>query len=258
MNQQLKHDQINQQELLTTAVQAAAQFLDGLDSRKAAVLPDVHSPLTQLPEIGLGAEAAVRQFQTQYEAGLSGSAGPRYLGFVTGGSTPAALVGDWLASTYDQNPAADEDSIAPLVEQEAIAWLRQLFGLPDGFAGTFVSGATISNFVGLAQARQWIGQQQGINVAEEGVWGLRPFPILSGTPHARWRGMTQSGRCSIMARRRRWPAAGTKRVSSMAASARPRREAASPAASISLSMAMNHCGVLRKITGAFDRQLWGY
>ena len=34
-----------------------------------------------------------------------------------------------------------------------------------------------------------------------------------GTPQARWREITQSGRVSIMPRRRFWPAAGTKRVS---------------------------------------------
>ena len=48
----------------------------------------------------------------------------------------------------------------------------------------FVSGATMSNFVGLAQARQWIGQQQGVDVAEDGLWGIRPFPILVATPHS--------------------------------------------------------------------------
>ncbi len=184
MNDQLYDDKHKQQQILATAVQAANEFLDSLASRKAAVFPNDPPQQTDLPQVGLGAEAALSRFREQYEAGLSGSAGPRYFGFVTGGSTPASLVGDWLASTYDQNPTADEDSNAQQVEQEAIHWLRQLFGLPDSFVGTFVSGATISNFVGLAQARQWIGQQQGVNVAEEGLWGVRPFPILAATPHS--------------------------------------------------------------------------
>jgi len=184
MNQQLKADQRNQSALLATAVQVATEFLKSLDSRKAAVFPHNQYKITDLPETGLGAEATLAQFRTRYEAGLAGSAGPRYFGFVTGGSTPASIVGDWLAAAYDQNPAADEDSNAPLVEQETLHWLRQLFGLPDSFVGTFVSGATVSNFVGLAQARQWLGQQQGVNVAEDGLWAVRPFPILAATPHS--------------------------------------------------------------------------
>ena len=184
MNEQLKKDQGNQGDLLQTAVHAATEFLTTLPERKAAVFPKIGSNHPELPETGLGAAAALHQFRERFEAGLSGSAGPRYLGFVTGGTTPAALLGDWLAATYDQNPMADEDSIAPHVEQEAIHWLRQLFGLPDEFAGTFVGGATLSNFVGLAQAREWIGQQQGVNVAEDGLWAVRPFPILAATPHS--------------------------------------------------------------------------
>ena len=34
--------------------------------------------------------------------------------------------------------------------------------------------------------------------------------------------------------------------------------ALSPSPPLSSPMLMNHCGVLRKITGFFDRQLWGY
>ncbi|WP_420642637.1 pyridoxal phosphate-dependent decarboxylase family protein [Candidatus Leptofilum sp.] len=184
MHKNLRQDQTDQAMILAAASTHAAAFLKKLPDRKAAVFPTNPPQKIDLVKDGLGAIAAFKQFLELYEAGLSGSAGPRYLGFVTGGSTPAALLGDWLASTYDQNPTADEDSIAPHVEQEAIYWLRQLFSLPDDFFGTFVSGATMSNFVGLAQARQWIGQQQGVNVAEDGLWGVRPFPILAATPHS--------------------------------------------------------------------------
>jgi len=82
-----------------------------------------------------------------------------------------------------------------------------------------------------------------------------------GTPQARWREITQSGRLSIMPVMRFSPAAGTQRVARMAASARARNVSpwrATPSSAMSLSIAMNHCGVLRKITGFFERQECGY
>ena len=83
-----------------------------------------------------------------------------------------------------------------------------------------------------------------------------------GTPQARWREITQSGRLSIMPVMRFSPAGGTQRVAAMAVSARLRSVSptfASPSApAIGLSIAMNHCGVLRKITGFLERQECGY
>jgi len=183
VNTQLQHDWEQMEAVLQTAVSEANDFLNSLPHRPAAVAP-IPAAVDTLPTTGLGAEGALAQFCANYRDGLSGSAGPRYFGFVTGGSTPAALLGDWLASTYDQNVMADGDSIAPQVETAVIHMLRDLFGLPDSFVGSFVSGATMSNFVGLAQGRQWVGKQQGINVAEEGLYGKRPFSILTSTPHS--------------------------------------------------------------------------
>ncbi len=183
MNEILKSDWEHQGMILETAVHTAAQFLQSLPDRPAAVAPFAADD-EELPPVGVGAAAALAHFREKYERGLSGSAGPRYFGFVTGGVTPAALVGDWLTAVYDQNPTADHDSIAPQVEQEALHWLRQLFGLPDSFAGTFVSGATMSNFVGLAQARQWAARQQGVDPAQDGLYGRPPIPVLAAAPHS--------------------------------------------------------------------------
>lgn len=183
MNKQLQHDWEHQEMILETAVHAANQFLQHLAERPAAATP-TPCPIANLPEQGLGAEAALAAFRKQYEGQLSGSAGPRYFGFVTGGSTPAALAADWLTAVYDQNPTADHDSIAPHVEREAIHFLRQLFGLPEYFSGMFVSGATMSNFVGLAQARQWAADQEDVDPAVDGLYDLSPIPVFAATPHS--------------------------------------------------------------------------
>ena len=174
----------NLESLLETTRRAAVEFVGGLRERAAARPPGEPPERLALPDEGMGAAAALELFRHRYEAGLSGSAGPRYLGFVTGGTTPAALVGDWLATAYDQNLSNDGDSIATTVEHEALAMLRQLFGLDDGFAGAFVSGATQANLVALATARQWVGERLGVDVSEQGLAGLAPVPVLAGSAHA--------------------------------------------------------------------------
>ena len=167
--------------LLEQTLQTATDFLTSLDERSVAVHPEVktHQPL---PNEGLGAEKALGDFITRYGDGLSGSAGGRYFGFVTGGTTPAALAGDWLTSAFDQNATGYGDSVAPLVELETLAMLRELFGLPEDFSGVFVTGATMSNVAGLALARQWVGKERGVDVAEEGL--REPVPVLAGTAHS--------------------------------------------------------------------------
>jgi glutamate/tyrosine decarboxylase-like PLP-dependent enzyme len=139
--------------------------------------------LKELPEHGIGAQETITYFQQHYAPLISNSAGPRYFGFVTGGSTPAAVAGDWLVSTYDQNAFGSNDSIAPQLEKQTIQFLKNLFGLDESFFGTFVTGATVSNFTNLAIARQWVGEQQGVDASMDGANGLT-IPILSATPHS--------------------------------------------------------------------------
>lgn len=76
-----------------------------------------------------------------------------------------------------------EDSAAIELERETIDWIGQMFGLAE-HEGAFVTGATMSNFVGLAIAREWLGEQLGLSVSEDGIAALGRVPVLSGTPHS--------------------------------------------------------------------------
>ncbi|HEY3711335.1 MAG TPA: pyridoxal-dependent decarboxylase [Amycolatopsis sp.] len=157
----------------------AERILTGLEARQVATGPVEHAPAA-LPEDGAGLRAALRTFATRWEPGFSASAGPRYLGFVTGGTTPAALAGDWLTSALDQNAHGAAGSAATALEREAVSWLGALFGLDR--PGAFVTGATMSNLVGLATGREWLGSLSGGSVADDGV--TTPIRVLSGTPHS--------------------------------------------------------------------------
>jgi glutamate/tyrosine decarboxylase-like PLP-dependent enzyme len=169
--------------LLTAARDLAEHALAGIDARPADPAPTTVDP-APLPQHGVGARKALAEFARRWEPHFSGSAGPRYLGFVTGGATPASIAGDWLTSVLDQNGSGGDSSAAADLERETVRWLGQLFGLADTHTGAFVTGATMSNFVGLSIAREWLGERQGVSVTEAGVGALGPVHVLSGTPHS--------------------------------------------------------------------------
>lgn len=170
-------------ELLGVVHGVADRGLASLDTRPVAVTTAAPAPLP-LPLDGIGLRGALTRFVDDWEPGFSGSAGPRYLGFVTGGATPASVAGDWLTTAFDQNVAGGGDSTAPDLEGQTVAWLAELFGLGEAHTGSFVTGATMSNTVGLAIAREWLGDQLGVSVTEAGVAELGAVTVLSGTPHS--------------------------------------------------------------------------
>lgn len=170
-------------QLLTRAQQLGVGFLQSLEERPVAVTRLPPLAAEALPESGGGSAAALAKFAEQIMPHLSASAGPRYWGFVTGGATPAALVGDWLAAATDQNLSSAGDSIAPSVEVQVLGWLRELFHLPSSFDGSLTSGATSANLLGLLCGRQHAGQRQGVDVAASGLGAVR-IEVFAACPHA--------------------------------------------------------------------------
>lgn len=183
MDQHLSEDVNQIKPLLQQTLEEAHRHLSALETTPPANDRGEKKPLA-LPQTGMGGEQTLSLFGDRYGQHMAASTGPRYWGFVTGGTTPAALMGDWLTSAYDVNLADGDNSVAPLVEHEAIDLLRQLFGLPSSFKGVFVSGATISNFVGLALGREWAGHQDGRNISLDGLYAVSRIPVLSGAPHS--------------------------------------------------------------------------
>ncbi len=182
MNPLLQSDRRSIGEILQATKHIAEHYLRDDRDRLAPGIRINPLPPGTLPERGMGAAGVLKLFHEAYASQLTHSAGPRYFGFVTGGSTPASVAGDWLVSTYDQNACGFADSIAPQIEHQTIDFLRQLLGIAPEFFGSFVTGATMSNFVGLALGRQWVGEQLGFDFSQTGIVGR--LRVFSAAPHS--------------------------------------------------------------------------
>ena len=115
------------------------------------------------------------------EPGLIASAGPRYFGFVIGGSVPAALAAEWLTATWDQNAALNIASpAAAAVEAVAALWVKELLGLPGGAAVGFVTGCQMANFSGLLAGRHAVLARAGWDVEKQGLQGAPEVHVVIG------------------------------------------------------------------------------
>jgi hypothetical protein len=107
MNDTLNKDLQNIDAVLESAKTLSVDYLNRLD----AVATGVANPLRMLPVLsneGLGAVQTQALFEKSFLPNIVATSGSRYWGFVTGGTTPAAIAGDWLASVFDQNTQSDK------------------------------------------------------------------------------------------------------------------------------------------------------
>ncbi|AUD04793.1 pyridoxal phosphate-dependent decarboxylase family protein [Spirosoma pollinicola] len=184
MTSPLQQDLADLAALLERAKTESLAYLNALNTLKTSNGSTIDLTDNQLPTQGIGALSAVDAFNERLRQLIVASSGPRYWGFVIGGTTPASIVGDWLATVFDQCSfaTAGQGDISATIELETIQLLRQLFNLPDTYLGGFVSGATMSNFTCLTVARQWAGQQLGADIANDGM--VPGITVLSAEPHA--------------------------------------------------------------------------
>jgi glutamate/tyrosine decarboxylase-like PLP-dependent enzyme len=183
MNPILQQDLKDIESILEQVKQQGIAFLNGIDDVPTSTQNTIMTNRS-LNDSGLGALSVLEEFNQRLAPLMVSQAGPRYWGFVTGGTTPASIVGDWLTTVYDPNAQATkaQGGVSALIEIETVNLLLQLLALPKSFLGGFVTGATMSNFTSLAVARQWFGKQSGHDFAKNGI--TAPLNILTATPHS--------------------------------------------------------------------------
>ncbi|MGH7618303.1 MAG: pyridoxal phosphate-dependent decarboxylase family protein [Gemmatimonadaceae bacterium] len=172
-------------ELLRAAADRAASYLEDLQGRPVAPNPAAVARLADLdipmPVAGSSPENVLRELDELGSPATMAMAGPRFYGFVIGGSLPAALAANWLAGAWDQNTGLYNVTPSTAVfEQVALKWMLDLFGLPPNAGGAFVTGTTVAHISALAAARHAVLARVGWNVEADGLFGAPPITVIVG------------------------------------------------------------------------------
>ncbi len=171
--------------LLKQTLDLAATYLRQLPERPVGAQTTVEALRAALggplPDAGIDPHRVIDDLARAADPGLVASAGPRYFGFVIGGSYPVAVAADWLTSAWDQNAGLYISSpAAAVVEEVAASWLLDLLGLPLDASVGFVTGATIANFTCLAAARHAVLRRAGWDVEADGLQGAPRVQVVAG------------------------------------------------------------------------------
>ena len=171
--------------LLDQARRLAGDFLESLPERRVAAA----WPLEQLrqhanlplSEQGVDAAKVIADLGELAEGGLVASPGPRYFGFVIGGSYPVALAADWLVSAWDQNPGIHATSpFGAVVEEAAATYVLDVLNLPGESTVGFTTGCQMANFTALAAARHKVLADAGWDVEADGLHGAPQVNLVLG------------------------------------------------------------------------------
>jgi glutamate/tyrosine decarboxylase-like PLP-dependent enzyme len=172
-------------ELLRRAAELAIGFREGLAARPVGART-THADLLAalggpLPERGTDPMTVVEELATAADPGLIAMAGPRYFGFVIGGSVPSTVAADWLTGAWDQNAGIYQAGpSASVVEEVAAGWLLELMDLPRTASVGFVTGAQMANFTCLAAARHAVLARAGWDVEARGLHDAPPITVVMG------------------------------------------------------------------------------
>ena len=172
-------------ELLHSVVQRSARYLEDIQDRRVAPSAEAVRGLDQflepLPAAPTAPEDVLQMLDELGSPATMGIAGPRFFGFVIGGSLPAALAANWLAAAWDQNAGLFAATpISAVLEEVSLGWLLDALAVPAGCGGAFVTGATVANFTALAAARHAVLERAGWDVEARGLFGAPAIQVVIG------------------------------------------------------------------------------
>jgi glutamate/tyrosine decarboxylase-like PLP-dependent enzyme len=172
--------------LLQWVAEYAARYRGSLGERAVAASADAQAIAQKLSELasrreGVSALECIQELVAVAEPGITAMSGPRFAGWVVGGTLSAALAADWLTATWDQNAGVGEGApAATAFENAALSSVVELLRLPATANGALVTGAMSANFCGLAAARGHLLDAAGWDVQQRGLFGAPSLRVFVG------------------------------------------------------------------------------
>ncbi|HEU0149050.1 MAG TPA: pyridoxal-dependent decarboxylase, partial [Bradyrhizobium sp.] len=108
-----------------------------------------------------------REFSEFVVPYATGNVHPGFMGWVHGGGSAVGMLAEMLAAGLNAN-LGGRDHMPIEVERQVVEWTRQIFGLPVGASGIFVTGTSMANLMALLVARR---ATLGPAVRQQGVSG---------------------------------------------------------------------------------------
>ena len=149
------HDWASMKDLGHRMVDDIMEYLETVRDRPVwqpvpeTVKADLDQPLPLQPE---GPEKVYQDFLENILPHPMGNIHPRFWGWVIGTGTPLGALAEMLAATLNPNVGGAEH-VANYVENQVIAWCKQMLKFPPEASGLLVSGGSMANLVGLTVAR---------------------------------------------------------------------------------------------------------
>jgi len=171
--------------IMQDAAARGIRYRESLEQRPVGPPPEARAATARfdeaLPEDGRDDAETLALLDDIGSPASVAMAGPRFFGFVIGGSMPVTVAANWLTTAWDQNSVMSEVTPAvAMLEEVTRRWLSELLCLPRDCAAGFVTGATVANFTALAAARHKVLADVGWDVEKDGLIGAPPLTVIVG------------------------------------------------------------------------------
>jgi aromatic-L-amino-acid decarboxylase len=163
------------------AAEWSADYLDGVEARPVRAQVEPGQVFRQIPAeppaSGEAMEAIFADLDRVIMPGMTHWQHPRFFAYFPANSSPPSIVAEQVTAAiaaqcmlWQTSPAATE------LETRMLDWLRQMIGLPEGFAGVIQDSASTATLAALLTARE---RALGFTGNSEGLFGAAPLRVYA-------------------------------------------------------------------------------